>query len=294
MTAIASRSLPVGFPPASEPHLRVLGPLTLHGPTAGRSTLRSPRQRALLAVLTVRAGRSVGVDELVQALWGDDWPRHPAAALQSQVHRLRPVLDDAGLALETTNDGYRLAAPGELLDSARFEALTARALDDDADPDAGASDLTDDARALARAGLRRHRRDRRRARRGDPAGGTEGVRRRGPGPAVAGRGPDGGGGSRRGGALTEHPYREGAVAVRMKPWPGRGARWTRCARSSRSAGGCATSSDWSPRPISGTSSGPFSRRRIRVPRCSACRATPSSAANRSWTRSTKRSAPSAC
>ena len=143
MTAIASRSLPVGFPPAAEPRLRVLGPLTLHGPDDGTLALRSSRQRTLLAVLTARAGRSVGVDELVQALWGDDWPRHPAAALQSQVHRLRLVLDQSGLELATTNEGYRLAGPAALIDSARFEDLVARATRDRDEPGTGAALLAD-------------------------------------------------------------------------------------------------------------------------------------------------------
>src|SRR5262245_52957562 len=146
MTAIASRSLSDDVPPGPGgpvPRLGVLGPVELRGIDGGTLSLRSPRQRALLAVLTARAGRGVAVDVLVQALWGDDWPRHPAAALQSQVHRLRLVLDHAGLALDTTNEGYRLACPADVLDSARFESLVEQAACDGQAPDAGAASLTE-------------------------------------------------------------------------------------------------------------------------------------------------------
>ncbi len=64
MTAIASRSLSHGQQ-GGPSRVGVLGPLELRRADGRTLTLRSPRQRALLAVLTVRAARSVGVDELV-------------------------------------------------------------------------------------------------------------------------------------------------------------------------------------------------------------------------------------
>ncbi|WP_238152456.1 winged helix-turn-helix domain-containing protein [Kribbella speibonae] len=53
----------------------------------------SELRRRLLAVLLVRANRSVAVDTLVEALWGPDAPQRPGSNLQLHVHRLRQVLD---------------------------------------------------------------------------------------------------------------------------------------------------------------------------------------------------------
>jgi DNA-binding response OmpR family regulator len=73
-----------GPPPASYRHLvlrfRVLGPFQVedeHGPLP----LASARRRALLALLTLNAGRVVAVDRLVDALWGEAPPRTAAHML---------------------------------------------------------------------------------------------------------------------------------------------------------------------------------------------------------------------
>ena len=47
------------------------------------------RRRALLALLTVAGRHGMGIGRLVDALWGDDLPREPIAALHNLVSRLR-------------------------------------------------------------------------------------------------------------------------------------------------------------------------------------------------------------
>jgi predicted ATPase/DNA-binding SARP family transcriptional activator len=188
----------------------------LRGVDGGTLSLRSPRQRALLAVLAARAGRSVAVDELVQALWGDEWPRHPAAALQSQVHRLRLALDHAGLTLETTNEGYRLAGPAGVLDSARFESLVEQVGCGGQAPEVGAS-LLFEALALWRGRAYSDVDDidvvRVEARRLEElrAGALETRARL---LLAAGRPADAAAAADA--ALAEHPYREGLVAACME------------------------------------------------------------------------------
>jgi predicted ATPase/DNA-binding SARP family transcriptional activator len=190
--------------------------LELRGVDGRPLALRSPRQRALLAVLTARAGRSVGVDELVQALWGDDWPRHPTAALQSQVHRLRLVLDQAGLVLDTTNEGYRLTSSAELVDSARFTALVEQVSSGRRSPETGASLLAEALalwRGRAYTGIDEIDAVRVEASRLEElrAGALETRARL---LLVAGLATDATGAAEA--ALAEHPYREGLVTVRME------------------------------------------------------------------------------
>lgn len=79
------------------------------------------RQRALLALLLLRAGEVVSTDRLIDALWGE---RPPASALNSvhiYVSQLRKVLGDG--RLETRGHGYLLALEAEQLDLGRFERL---------------------------------------------------------------------------------------------------------------------------------------------------------------------------
>jgi predicted ATPase/DNA-binding SARP family transcriptional activator len=73
-------------------------------------------------VLLARAGQAVPAERLAESLWAQKQPIDPAAALQSQVSRLRRRLG-AGAALETVGPGYRLRPdPGDF-DAAVFEQL---------------------------------------------------------------------------------------------------------------------------------------------------------------------------
>ena len=66
------------------------------------------RRRALLALLTVAGRHGMGIGRLVDALWGDDLPREPIAALHNLVSRLRRHLGRHADLLERRPDGYRL------------------------------------------------------------------------------------------------------------------------------------------------------------------------------------------
>ncbi|MBC6457210.1 BTAD domain-containing putative transcriptional regulator [Actinomadura sp. HBU206391] len=89
--------------------------------------LGGPRPRSLLALLLLDAGQLVGVERLIDGLYGADPPAHAANALQSQVSRLRRRLrDEAGPGREVVEfhpAGYRLAVDPEDVDAHRFERL---------------------------------------------------------------------------------------------------------------------------------------------------------------------------
>ncbi|MFD5797336.1 winged helix-turn-helix domain-containing protein, partial [Streptomyces diastatochromogenes] len=52
----------------------------------------SPQQRALLAALLLREGRTATAAELIDALWGDEPPSQALAALRTYASRLRKIL----------------------------------------------------------------------------------------------------------------------------------------------------------------------------------------------------------
>ena len=51
--------------------------------------LGGSKQRAVLAMLALRANRTVATDELIDGLWGDRPPATAAKMVQIYVHRLR-------------------------------------------------------------------------------------------------------------------------------------------------------------------------------------------------------------
>lgn len=103
----------------------VLGPMVVRRADGSEVRVGGPRLRALLAVLAVHAGRVVGVDSVVGALYGPCPPSGVGNAVQSQVSRLRALLD---VEVVRSAAGYRLVVdPGEV-DALRFEELVARGL----------------------------------------------------------------------------------------------------------------------------------------------------------------------
>jgi DNA-binding SARP family transcriptional activator len=106
---------------------RILGPLEVVD--RGRTlALGGPRQRALLALLLMRANRVVSRDELIDDLWDDDAPDGARNALQYHVSRLRKALAPNDV-LVTREPGYMIrVAPGEL-DLLEFERLRDSARD---------------------------------------------------------------------------------------------------------------------------------------------------------------------
>jgi predicted ATPase/DNA-binding SARP family transcriptional activator len=110
------------------PEIRVLGPVTV---VAGEPrAVGGTGERALLALLALRAGTVVGADRLIEALWGERLPAHPANALQVRVSKLRRALRDVGAdagMVASRPPGYLLDVdPGEV-DALAFERAVAAA-----------------------------------------------------------------------------------------------------------------------------------------------------------------------
>ena len=100
--------------------IRVLGPFEVS--TGGRPVAVTGGKRdALLALLALRRGRVVTVEELVDALWAADLPAAPRNAVQHHVARLRASLGHA--AIVAAPDGYALA--DARVDALQFEELLA-------------------------------------------------------------------------------------------------------------------------------------------------------------------------
>ncbi|WP_327290681.1 AfsR/SARP family transcriptional regulator [Streptomyces sp. NBC_01198] len=85
----------------------------------------APQQRALLAVLLLRGGRTATASELLDALWGETPPNTALAALRSYAFRLRKALGSETLV--TDSGGYAIAIPVEALDATLVEQLAAEA-----------------------------------------------------------------------------------------------------------------------------------------------------------------------
>jgi DNA-binding SARP family transcriptional activator len=102
----------------------VLGPVeaTLDG---WPLVLGGTRQRALLALLLVRANEVVPGSRLIDEIWGDDPPPSAQNILQGYVSDLRKVLGRG--TIETRGRGYALLVDARRLDLHRFEALVGRA-----------------------------------------------------------------------------------------------------------------------------------------------------------------------
>jgi DNA-binding SARP family transcriptional activator len=99
---------------------RLLGPLeVVHRGEALRTG--GQRKRALLARLLLDANRTVSVDALLDALWGERIPSTAVKMVHIYVSQLRKVLPDG--ALETRAPGYRLEVAPEAVDLLRFERL---------------------------------------------------------------------------------------------------------------------------------------------------------------------------
>ena len=105
----------------------LLGPLLVR--RAGVvTTIRSGRQRALLAALLLNANQAVPVQELSLVLWGADPPPSARVTIQNYVKRLRNALEvDGDARIVTVADGYLIRVEAGELDVSRFEAAQDRA-----------------------------------------------------------------------------------------------------------------------------------------------------------------------
>ncbi|WP_243076803.1 BTAD domain-containing putative transcriptional regulator [Microbacterium sp. SS28] len=101
-------------------NIGVLGALTLDD---GR-VAPAPRDRLVLGALAAHIGRSVTIESIAAALWGDDLPASWPKVIPGCIMRLRRELPPA--AIETTSLGYRLVPGNVELDAERFERLVER------------------------------------------------------------------------------------------------------------------------------------------------------------------------
>lgn len=106
---------------------RVLGPLEALADDGEPLPLGGQKQRAVLALLLLRANRVVSTDFLVDALWGDNPPRTATTSLQNAISALRKLVGPD--VLVTKAPGYTLLVSPDSYDLARFEALVREARD---------------------------------------------------------------------------------------------------------------------------------------------------------------------
>lgn len=86
-----------------------------------------PKQRAVVAALALRANRSVSIEELTQALWGDDEHLDRRHSLQQHVSALRRLFGENGVAdqvvINADGPGYRMNVARTAVDVFVFDAL---------------------------------------------------------------------------------------------------------------------------------------------------------------------------
>ncbi len=99
---------------------RILGPLEVFE-NGQQIDFGGAKQRALLAILLLRANEVVSTDRLIDALWEEEAPETGRKALQVYVSQLRKVLGKE--RLQTKPPGYLLRVEQDELDLERFQRL---------------------------------------------------------------------------------------------------------------------------------------------------------------------------
>ncbi|MFH9400772.1 BTAD domain-containing putative transcriptional regulator [Streptomyces sp. NPDC017638] len=99
--------------PASGLYAAVLGPVRLWQEGEPLPT-GSPQQRALLAALVLREGRTATAAELIDELWGEEPPPQALAALRTYASRLRKMMEPGTLVSES--GGYAIRLPDQACD----------------------------------------------------------------------------------------------------------------------------------------------------------------------------------
>jgi DNA-binding SARP family transcriptional activator len=112
------------------PFFRILGPLEISQDDGAPIELAAPKQRAVLAVLLLRAGQVVSTDFLIDAVWGETPPKAALASLQNTISAVRKALGPTGQSLLRTlpTRSYVLDVNGDSLDLRQFEHLRAEAV----------------------------------------------------------------------------------------------------------------------------------------------------------------------
>ncbi|MGH9213421.1 MAG: AfsR/SARP family transcriptional regulator, partial [Acidimicrobiales bacterium] len=118
---------------SGELDFRVLGPLAVVR-DGSEVALGGPRQRLVLALLLLNAGRVVAAERLVDLIWGESEPATRTGPLRTYVWQLRRVLDadpdpdgEAPGPVVSRGAGYLLDIDRSQVDSVRFETQFAAA-----------------------------------------------------------------------------------------------------------------------------------------------------------------------
>jgi DNA-binding SARP family transcriptional activator len=88
--------------------------------------LGPPQRRAVLAVLLINAGRAVGTEQLIDAVWGDHAPRKAPSTLHVHVSALRRALESSrrphepSRVIRSVDSGYLIDSDAIELDVFRF------------------------------------------------------------------------------------------------------------------------------------------------------------------------------
>ncbi|WP_329389454.1 tetratricopeptide repeat protein [Streptomyces sp. NBC_01351] len=107
---------------------RLLGAVeVLDGDTGEALAVPRKRERLLLAVLLLEAGRSISDERLTDLLWDGEPPPGAPGALRSHVSRLRALLPPEIASLDRQGEGYLLRTEPRRVDAHRFQALVRRA-----------------------------------------------------------------------------------------------------------------------------------------------------------------------
>jgi len=102
--------------------IRLLGSIEVEA--GGRTLDAGPLQRrAVLTALAMDAGSPVGLDALVERVWGADPPEAPRSALYAHIARLRKLFTDHGVRLTKQVDGYVLDIDRDQVDVHRIGLL---------------------------------------------------------------------------------------------------------------------------------------------------------------------------
>ncbi|MCX3064022.1 AfsR/SARP family transcriptional regulator [Streptomyces beihaiensis] len=121
----SARATAPGAGPGADLRFSVLGPVRAWREGRPLAT-GSPQQRALLAALLLRDGRTATASELIDAVWGDEPPSQALAALRTYASRLRKILDPGVLVSESGGYAIRCFSP-DSLDLTAAESLWAEA-----------------------------------------------------------------------------------------------------------------------------------------------------------------------
>ena len=104
----------------------LLGPLEVRNSAGALIEVRGRQPRIVLSMLLAANGRSVSVDGLIDAIWGDSPAASATGTLQTYVSRLRRIVEPAGGTLSFDDTGYRLIVSSDDVDLNRFESRADR------------------------------------------------------------------------------------------------------------------------------------------------------------------------